>query len=530
MKIIKIKLIALTLFFFASSSLLYGQLSKNWFNEDPAEDRFAGVSADVTYDKLLKNKTSKTVIVAVIDGGTEVDHPDLADNIWVNEDEIAGNGIDDDKNGYVDDVNGWNFIGGKDGDVNGDNLEMTRIYKKYVPKYEGKSSSGLSAEEKKEYELYKKVKTKVEEDLKDAKQGFVMYETYKKQLDSLKTAIGKESFTADDVANIQTNDKNMEDLKNAIASAMKNGATFEEIYKPFEEGYKYYYSQVNYHLNTEFEPRPIVGDNYDDITEKYYGNNSVEGPDGAHGTHVAGLIGAIRDNDLGMKGVASNVKIMVLRAVPDGDERDKDVANAIRYATDNGATIINMSFGKSFSPGEKHVEEAMQYASSKDVLMVHGAGNDGANIDKESNYPNPYYGESKNRELSWIEVGAVSSSGDVASFSNYGAKSVDVLAPGVKIYSTVPDGKYEYFDGTSMASPVVAGVAAMLRSYYPSLTAPQVRQIIMDSVIKMPGKTQLPGSKKKQVKYTKLCVSGGIVNAYRAVNLAESRVVSSSND
>lgn len=521
MKINKIKFIVFTFICLFFSSVSFSQLSKNWYNEDPAEDRFAGVSADITYDKFLKNKTSKTVIVAVIDGGTEVDHPDLADNIWVNDDEIAGNGIDDDKNGYVDDVNGWNFIGGKDGDVNGDNLEMTRIYKKYKPKYEGKSSSGLSAEEKKEYELYQKVKTKVEEDLKDAKQGFTMYETYKKQLDSLKTAIGKEDFTAEDVEKIQTTDKKMEDLKNTIAAAMKKEVTFEEIYNPFVEGYKYYYSQVNYHLNTDFEPRTIVGDNYDDITEKYYGNNSVEGPDGAHGTHVAGLIGAIRDNDLGMKGVASNVKIMVLRVVPDGDERDKDVANAIRYAADNGATVINMSFGKSFSPGEKHVEEAMQYAASKDVLMVHGAGNDASNIDKASNFPNPFYGESKTRELSWIEVGAVSSSGDVAAFSNYGAKSVDVLAPGVKIYSTVPDGKYEYFDGTSMASPVVAGVAAMLRSYYPTLSAPQVRQVIMDSVIKMPGKTLLPGSKKKKVKYTKLCVSGGIVNAYKAVVLAE---------
>jgi len=524
MKIIKIKLIAFTFIYLIFSSVSYSQLSKNWYNEDPAEDRFAGVSADITYDKLLKNKTSKTVIVAVIDGGTEVDHPDLAQNIWVNADEIAGNGIDDDKNGYVDDVNGWNFIGGKDGEVNGDNLEVTRIYKKYKPKFGGKSSSGLSAEEKKEFEVYQKAKTQVEEDLKQAKQGLVMYESYKNKLDSFKSSIGKEDFTSEDVEKFQTTDKKMEELKTSIGNAMKSGATFDEIYNPFEEGYKYYYSQVNYHLNIEFEPRAIVGDNYEDITEKYYGNNRVEGPDGAHGTHVAGIIGAVRDNDIGMNGVANNIKIMVLRVVPDGDERDKDVANAIRYAADNGALVINMSFGKSFSPGEKYVEEAMQYAASKDVLMVHGAGNDGANIDKAGNYPNPKYEQTKSRELAWIEVGAISSSGDVAAFSNYGAKTVDVLAPGVKIYSTVPDGKYEYFDGTSMASPVVAGVAAMLRSYYPSLTAPQVRQVIMDSVIKMPGKTVLPGSKKKKVKYTKLCVSGGIVNAYKAAKMADSMV------
>ncbi len=521
MKIFKIKLIAFTFIQLVLSSVSYGQLSKTWFNEDPSEDKFAGVSADLTYDKLLKNKTSKTVIVAVIDGGTEVDHPDLQANIWINPGEIAGNGIDDDKNGYVDDVNGWNFIGGKDGDVSGDNLEATRIYKKYKSKFEGKSAADFSGDEKNQFEVYQKAKSSMEDDLKYAKQGLKSYESYKMLLDSIKILTGKEEFTGEDVEKIQTENKRLDALKTSVASAMKSGTSFDEIYKPFNDGYKQFYSQVNYHLNPEFESRQIVGDNYDDITEKYYGNNNVEGPDGDHGTHVAGIIAAIRNNDLGMNGVAENVKIMVVRVVPDGDERDKDVANAIRYATDNGAKVINMSFGKSFSPNEKYVKEAIQYASSKDVVMVHGAGNDGANLDKGGNYPNPQYKQTKSRELAWIEVGAISSSGDVAKFSNYGAKTVDVLAPGVKIYSTVPDGKYEYFDGTSMASPVVAGVAAMLRSYYPSLTAPQIRQVIMDSVIKIPGKTILPGSKKKKVKYTKLCVSGGIVSAYKAVVLAE---------
>ncbi|MBL0342520.1 MAG: S8 family peptidase [Bacteroidetes bacterium] len=505
-------------FFLVSTS--YSQLSKNWYNEDPDKDRFAGVSSDVTYESLLKDRKSTTVIVAVIDGGTEVDHPDLADNIWVNEDEIADNGIDDDKNGYVDDVHGWNFIGGKNGDVGPDNVESTRIYKKYKPLFEGKSTSGLTAEQKLQYALYKKAKASMEKDLKQAQEGLKSYEPFKKQLDDLKLAMGKENFTGEDVEKYQTTDKDMQKLLPSIVSAMKGGVTFEEIYKPFNDGYKQFYSQVNYHLNPEFESRQIVGDNYEDYTNKYYGNNQLEGPDGDHGTHVAGIIGAIRNNNIGMKGIANDVKIMVVRVVPDGDERDKDVANAIRYAADNGAKVINMSFGKNFSPSRKYVEEAIKYAADKDVVMVHGAGNDGANLDKGGNFPTPYYEATNKRETAWIEVGAISSSGDVAYFSNYGAKTVDVLAPGVSIYSTVPDGKYDFHDGTSMAAPVVAGMAAMIRSYFPSLSASQVRTIIMNSSIKMPIKTKKPGSKKK-VKYTKLCVSGGIVNAYRAVKVAE---------
>jgi subtilisin family serine protease len=316
-----------------------------------------------------------------------------------------------------------------------------------------------------------------------------------------------------------TSDQEFGKLKSGIASAMSNGVTFDEIYDDVAEGYKQYYNMVHYYLNPEFDPRGIVGDQVEDYTQHTYGNGNVTGPEAEHGTHVAGIIGALRDNNIGVKGVASQVKLMIIRVVPDGDERDKDVANGIRYAVDNGARVINMSFGKSFSPGKKYVDEAVRYAASKDVLLVHASGNDASDNDKVRNYPNPWYEGTSTREPAWLEVGAISSSGNVASFSNYGVKTVDLFAPGVEIYSTMPGGEYKNENGTSMAAPVVSGIAAMIRSAYPSLTAVEVRKIIMDSVFPMDIKTTKPGSKKK-VKFRKLCATGGMANAYRALQLA----------
>jgi subtilisin family serine protease len=494
--------------------------SQNWFNSDPDKDHFAGVSTDLAYEKLLNEKVGNVVIVAVIDGGTDTEHPDLRDHIWINPGETAGNGIDDDNNGYVDDIHGWNFIGGATDDVRYENLEATRIYKKYKPVFDNKNHTPGS-DEKALKKTYQEAKEKVEKELKEAKSGLEVYSKLKKQLDELKAAMGTEEFTADEVNDFKTADEEFNKLKTGIAGAMKNGVSFNEIYDEVEEGYNHFNSQVRYQLNPEYDARKIVGDNPEDYSQKIYGNNHVKGPEAMHGTHVAGIIAAVRNNNEGMNGVADKVSIMVLRVVPDGDERDKDIANAIRYAADNGAKVINMSFGKPFSPGKKYVDEAVKYAASKDVLMVHGAGNEAQNIDKKKNYPNPLYADKSGREPAWIEVGAMSSSGDAANFSNYGKKQVDVFAPGVSIYSTIPDGKYKNLDGTSMASPVVAGIATLLRSYYPQLTAVQVRKIIMDSAIKVPFKTKRPGSKKK-VKYSSLAATGGFANAYRALKMADS--------
>lgn len=492
---------------------------KNWFNEDPSREKYAGVSSDLAYESMLQNKDAKPVTVAVIDGGTDIHHPDLKDNLWVNEDEIPGNGIDDDKNGYIDDVHGWNFIGGPDGDVRHDNMEAVRVYNSLKSKFEGKTKSEIGGGDKKEYEEFLRAKTLIAIENNLNKPYMEEFESLLKIMDDILLTVEDENnFTAEEVMAIESGDSLFIMMKEAIAAAMSNEVPFEVIHKDIREGHKHYSNAVKYHYNTDFDPRHIVKDNYMDFSERFYGNNNVVGPDAEHGTHVAGIIAANRNNDIGIKGVASHARIMVIRAVPDGDERDKDVANAIRYAADNGAKIINMSFGKPFSPGKKYVDEAVRYASSKGILMVHAAGNEGANTDVEPNFPSPFYADTKTKEPLWIEVGAITSSGDIADFSNYGKKRVDVLAPGASIYSTMPGGTYEFQDGTSMAAPVVSGIAAIIWSYHPNLTAIQVKEAITKSVIKPRIKTMIAGGKK--MKYKNLCTSGGFVNAALALRIA----------
>jgi subtilisin family serine protease len=280
-------------------------------------------------------------------------------------------------------------------------------------------------------------------------------------------------------------------------------------------------SRMQYGLNPSYNPRAIVGDDYMNTAQRGYGNADVMGPDAKHGTHVAGIIGAVRGNGVGVDGIAPAVKIMMVRAVPDGDERDKDIANAIRYAVDNGAQVINMSFGKAFSPQKSAVDEAVRYADAHGVLMVHAAGNDAENSDMKPSFPTPVY-LSGGRAQNWIEVGASSWKGGdslVASFSNYSHTLVDVFAPGVDILSTVPGGNYERLSGTSMASPVVAGLAALLMDYFPKLTGADVKRIIIESAAHYPDQSvERPGG--GSVKFGELSATGGIVNAYQAVKMA----------
>ncbi|TAE86875.1 MAG: peptidase S8 [Bacteroidetes bacterium] len=520
----KITLLA-ALAFSASVAFAQKQAPQNWFHLDPKQDKYNGVSSDRTYNELLKGKQGKTVIVAVIDGGTEVNHEDLKQVIWVNQKEIPGNGIDDDYNGYTDDINGWNFIGGAEKNVAEDNLEVTRLYKELSTKFKNGDTVGLEGKEKESYELYKKVKA---EYLKNFNQYTMLkgvYSSLSKGLKGLGAKIGKDEVTAEDLKAYQTTDASENMAIQAILRAVKGKKNakikISEVAKQIDGGKEQISKFVDFHYNTELDARSVVGDNYENVNERYYGNNRVSSPNGEHGTHVAGIIAAIRNNNIGMNGVADQVKIMVLRVVPDGDERDKDVANAIKYAVDNGASVINMSFGKSFSPNKGIVDEAVRYALSKDVLLVHGAGNDSKDIDVENNFPNKkmdsYTGEN------WLEVGASSwqkKKQIPAVFSNFGASNVDVFAPGVDIYSCIPESNYASYDGTSMASPVTAGVAAVIRSYFPHLKAGQVKEIIKKSAIPVKRKVYVPGTKKK-VKMKQLCDAGGIVNLYEAVKLAE---------
>ncbi len=520
----------LGLMLLASPALHAQDVPKDWHLRAP-EEGFAGMSVEKAYKELLADKKGEPVIVAIIDSGVEVDHEDLKDVMWVNEDEVPGNGIDDDGNGYVDDIHGWNFIGGKDGDVAADQLEGTRLLVYYKKKFANVSDpSKLKKKERKEYELMQKLEKEIMEKRQELEQNVMIYGGVLDALKRFVEAIGKDpaDITQEDVDNFETDDQDFLRIKAILGNVFAQGATVAELLDQLEEAYKYFESQYKYHYNPEFDPRSIVGDNYFDSSERYYGNNHYEGPDADHGTHVAGIVGANRHNDLGILGVADNVRIMTIRAVPDGDERDKDVANAIRYAVDNGASVINMSFGKGYSWDKAAVDEAVKYAQKHDVLLVHAAGNNGQDNDNPDNghYPTPVY-EKKGlfgpkRAKAWIEVGASGPIADEslpASFSNYGKESVDVFAPGVDIYSTTINNGYVAHSGTSMASPNVAGVAALIRSYYPELTAEQVKEAILNSVDKVSFMVTRPGS-EETVPMTELCRTGGIVNAYKALQYA----------
>lgn len=553
-------------------------LPANWYNLDLANDGYFGVSTEKAYNELLRSKTPKgKIVVAVIDGGVETSHEDLKGKIWINKKEIPGNGIDDNKNGYVDDIHGWNFIGSSKGNLAYDNLELVRIYRKYKPKYLSTiNSTVLDSAEKEEYRLYRSAASEFGKKYDDAHQSFRVISMINKLLDSVALVNNKAIPTLEDIDRYQVDDELETQIKKIIRSGTKESGSFEKFYKEMKDAYKQYDIMLKYNLNPEYDERAnLVGDDYKNSAERYYGNNDVKGPNADHGSHVAGIIAATRNNNLGINGIADHVEIMVLRVVPEGDERDKDVANGIRYAVDNGARIINMSFGKGFKWDKKAVDSAVRYAASKNVLLVHAAGNESSDNDMVDNYPNKYYDSpeaiayqekhrkpeqvmpiklptaptsrnpygntlskpAKKPELdsakfalphanNWIEVGAsaYANDGDLkASFSNYGKYNVDVFAPGFMIKSTVPESKYEEFDGTSMAAPVVSGVAAVILSYYPELSAVDVRDILMKSVVKVSQKVKSQNDKGENIRvsFSSLCRSGGIVNLYEALKLAE---------
>lgn len=529
---VKQHLVALWVFFtITTSTLAQEQPPQNWFNQDALTQQVNGVSTEKAYE-YLKGRPSKTVIVAVIDSGIDIDHEDLKDVVWTNTDEIAGNGIDDDHNGFVDDVHGWNFIGGKDGhNVGPDTYEVTREYRRLQPLYENKKPS-----KKADYLYWVEVRDAY---LADAEKAETQYKFY----DSLQHSIGRyhqlltayldvDSLTLETVKEVKSEDKVVTNAVQFMQFLLPRiqDTPIQEVIESLDGAIEHYGNQVNYSYNLEFDSRKIVGDQPNNLKEVGYGNNDViaNDTDNFHGTHVSGIIAAKRGNGIGIDGVANNVKIMAVRAVPDGDEHDKDVANAIRYAVDNGAQIINMSFGKAFSPHKAYVDAAVKYAESKGVLLVHAAGNSGANTDVAKNYPTRLLGKKKVAK-NWIEVGASAWGKDdhlAASFSNYGKTSVDLFAPGVRIYSTTPHNSYENAQGTSMASPVTAGVAALVLSYFPELSATDLKEILMQSVRSFDGLMVIkPGTKDEMVNFADLSVSGGIVNAYEAVKLAEARKI-----
>jgi subtilisin family serine protease len=497
----------------------------NWQNLDLKSDTVFGISTEKAYKDLLQNKKSVKVVVAVIDSGVDINHEDLKGIIYQNNKEKL-NDIDDDKNGYTDDIDGWNFLGGKNGNVEFETLELVRLIRAMQPKYEKISLDSLSKEDEVNYIKYLNMKSSLNSQYGDAMDKLNGIYGFKMVLEGMLKVIGKENPVLSDFETFMPDKEGEAQVKQIVIDVLKDGMPFIEFKKnEIDEAFKYYEEKVKYQFNINYNPRNIVGDNEQDDNQRIYGNKDVIGPDATHGTHVAGIIAALRDNNLGVKGVANHVLILPVRAVPNGDERDKDVANAIRYAADNGAKIINMSFGKGYSQNKKIVDDAVKYAISKDVLLIHAAGNENANLDKGGNYPTKTYEGNNGFAAAWIEVGASGPLNDStlkASFSNYGKMMVDVFAPGVQINSTTPLSTYELQDGTSMAAPVVSGLAALIRSYYPNLTALQVKEIILKSVVKVNTMVNVvvDGNVKK-ISFSDLSLTGGIINTYNALKLAE---------
>ena len=530
----------LTLAGLISFSLFAQDVPKGWHMMDKSSGYY-GISAEKAYEFLKsKNLKSNTVIVAVIDSGIDTTHEDLKQVLWTNPKEIPGNGVDDDKNGYVDDVHGWNFLGSRDGskNVEQDSYEAARVYHKYKSKWEGKTVevSKLSATDKFEFEMWKRAEKEIAGDSKNSSMELIFmkraYASAVKSDSILRKAIGKDKFTGKELEAFSTDDADVKKAKTMLYSLMVGNDALETTNEEFMEGFgDYVKGEVKKAEAAETAPEKyrdnVVKDNYNDFQDRFYGNGNVHVSNKAalHGTHVAGIIAAARNNGVGMDGVADNVKIMMLRAVPDGDEHDKDIALAIRYAVDNGAKVVNMSFGKGYSPEKYWVDDAVKYAESNGVLLVHAAGNDAKNIDTASNYPSPVFMADMKRAANWITVGASGPNSEktnslTANFSNYGKQEVDVFAPGVKIYATVPGGKnYQNLQGTSMASPVVAGVAALILQYFPNLSPQQVKYVIEKTAQNPIIKVKHPGT-GEEVELGAISKTGGVINAYDAVKLA----------
>jgi cell wall-associated protease len=519
----------------AQSTDKYSQ--KNWQLMDLKDDSVYGTSVNKAYSELLKDKKPHRVIVAVIDAGLDTAHEDLQGHIWTNKKEIAGNGIDDDHNGYADDIHGWNFLGGKNGNITSESLESYREYYRLHLVYSGiTDSTQVPAGKRKEYQYWLKLQQRFNNDSSKTAASIVrtsaLLATLKSTDSTWENLLHKDTLYITDIKTAVAADSIATSRDSLAKIIMKTYATrhfadnmsLETLHDRLSDGLKSLQERIkNFSIDPNADRKQIVGDDPFNINDKHYGNNNVAAGVPSHGTHVAGIIAAGRNNGIGMDGITNDVLIMPIRAVPDGDERDKDIALAIRYAVDNGAEVINMSFGKPFSPGKKWVDDAVKYADSKDVLIIHAAGNDNNDLDTAMNFPSAVFLNSTAVAPNIITIGASTGGPDsllAASFSNYGQKRVDVFAPGQNVYSTIPGNKYASYSGTSMASPVVAGIAALILEYYPDLTAEQVKYVIEHSVVKFPGlMVKKPGS-DTMVPFSSLSVTGGIVNAYDALKLA----------
>ncbi len=510
---------------------------RNWFHQNFQETGIYGIGTNAAIDFLTaKGLKPQTVTVGVLDSGIEVDHEDLQANIWVNPKEKAGNGKDDDKNGYIDDINGWDFNADVNGaDYNDETYEATRIVGMYKDIFASDDKQRNVANMQKrpiEYQTYLMARKYWAEKYYGAKNTLESLEKTKQErleyFEKLKALTNDQKITAEVIQSLKEKDASnpiVGELETFLtrSAALKDKTADEmktEFLSQIDRRLESAKTGLSAHFNPDFDP---TKENRNSKAKGAYGNNEVEGPDAFHGSHVGGIIGAVRNNDKGIDGVAGSVvKLMSVRMVPNGDERDIDVANGIRYAVDNGAKVLNMSFGKSFSPEKEFVAEAIRYADSKGVLMFHAAGNDNKDLDFTTNYPSNF----KDNEMvaftkNWITVGA--STRDPknlkARFSNYGTIKVDIFAPGTEIYSTIPDNTYRYAQGTSMASPVAAGAAALIWAYFPHMTSQQVKDVLFETVNVSHDVVKI-GTDGDERKFSDLSVTGGVIDVYKAAQLA----------
>jgi len=505
---------------FAAFSSLQAQKSEDqfWYHQSVEVDKKAAGIGSVQAYELVSSRQPKTVIVAVIDGGTDTTHEDLKPVLWVNEDEIPGNGIDDDANGFIDDRHGWNFLGGDSGNVDLAQYEFVRVMRDYGSLVK---MGRATAKQKAEYNRAKSEYDREWADAKEQKEGLDRFMEIYNIADSLATNDLGEKYTNAQLKKWKTYDERTKASKKFLSAIRSENFNEKELLEYVERNK----NKVDFQLNTEFDPRRIIGDREHEWSDSIYGNNDIMGPRPDHGTHVSGIIGAVRGNGKGGDGVAANVRIMTLRAVPDGDEYDKDVANAILYAVRNGAQVINMSFGKYYSSNPEFVERAIRIAEAKGVIMVHAAGNDAKSIDQAEHYP--VFPDPRESPF-WIEVGAHTTALNKnypAPFSNYGLSSVDFFAPGYDIYAPVPGGNtYDFNSGTSMAAPVVSGAVAFLLSYFPELKPSEVKALLSESAndyskLKVLKPHEGEG-KPEKVRFDTLSPGGKSINLERATRSA----------
>ncbi|WP_103864364.1 S8 family serine peptidase [Aquimarina sp. I32.4] len=512
------------------STPISGKVLKNWYQKDIIKDTIPGISLEKVYTELSFSD-SKNIIIAVIDTEIDINHEDLKDQIWINNKEIPNNNIDDDSNGYIDDINGWNFIGGKNGNIIYSNYEVVRIIREYQDKFEGKKENEITSSDKEDFSLYQKAKNVYDEQLKLAKEdqehGNFLFENYPKSKALLKTFFPLENYNlsqVDSLYNVYEHDKELKKLIYFMSDFLEY-----ELSEEWINDYKKHADlKVSKTLNLDFNDREILGDNPKDLNDENYGNGNVSGnlDEFYHGTVVAGVIGATRNNNIGIDGISNNLKIMSLNISSNGEEHDKDISLAIKYAVDNGAKIINMSLAKNFSLHQEWVQEAIHYASEKDVLIIHAASNENTDIDKTLVYPNDI--DSKGNEFvdNFITVGSISNklSKDFRSyFSNYGKTNVDIFAPGDEIFTTEIKNSYGFHSGTSMATAIVTGISSLLRSNYPDLSASQIKEILMKSgtLYNFNVEINQKDESKKIIPFSELSKSGSVVNAYNALLMAE---------